>query len=56
MIDYIFEVPISGYQITHVLADSREEAIEKLYNGEQAFSESFIIEKWDKEKAEIIAE
>jgi hypothetical protein len=56
MIDYIFEVPITGYQITHVLADSREEAFDKLKNGKQAFSEPFVIEKWNKDKAEIVAE
>lgn len=56
MNDYIFEVPVSGYQITHVLADSKEEAINKLNNGKQAFSEPFVIEKWNKENAEIIAE
>jgi len=56
MNDYIFEVPVSGYQITHVLADSREEAFEKFNNGKQAFSENFVIDKWHKDKAEIVAE
>lgn len=56
MNDYIFEVPISGYQITHVLADSKEEAFEMLSNGKQAFSEQPVINKWYKNKAEIVAE
>jgi len=56
MNDYIFEVPVSGYQITHVLANSKEEAFYKFYNGKQSFSEQSIINKWHKDEAEIVAE
>jgi hypothetical protein len=55
MRDYIFHVPVMGYQVTHVLAESEDEAYEKFNNGQQALSETAIIDTWDKSNA-ILAE
>lgn len=54
MKNYVFGVPISGYQIYRVSANSEEEAREKLINGEYCDFNTPEIEEKHMDKAELL--